>query len=148
MPLPEWFRSEVKSFELPKTLPYKRIASLEIPSRTFTRKFTVTVSDTDLNLHLNQAVFVRFAFDCAWEACNDGFLQGYSGDLCGYEIAEENITYMSEVLLGETVTVHVWEMENDRRIHSVVCKENGKDSCYVNFKFLPDHMSFEVESKL
>ncbi|XP_022110743.1 uncharacterized protein LOC110990185 isoform X2 [Acanthaster planci] len=79
------------------------------PSTCFTQKRTVLPSDTDANNHLNQAVFIRFCFDCAGMAAIEGKLPSFVDDIIYSNTKSVWVLYVHEAEVGEELALSCWE---------------------------------------
>ncbi|XP_038077627.1 uncharacterized protein LOC119745382 isoform X2 [Patiria miniata] len=79
------------------------------PSACFTQKRMVFPGDTDANEHLNQAVFIRFCFDCASGAALEGKLPSFVHDIIFSDAKTVWVRYVREAEVGEELTLSCWE---------------------------------------
>ncbi|XP_071806663.1 uncharacterized protein [Asterias amurensis] len=121
----------------------------ERPAVYFTHKRTVMSGDTDLNLHLNQAVVIRYCLDCCTMAVEDGLLTGFPAGASFDGKAEEVwIRYIKEADAGQEVTVSCWA---DGIIQHVIWVEVKIEDLLVaqcQLKFYPGEQKCMAASKL
>ncbi|XP_022110753.1 uncharacterized protein LOC110990195 [Acanthaster planci] len=94
------------------------------PVRCFSQTRAVMPSDTDSNQHLNQAMFIRFCFDCAGSAALQGKLSAFRNDVLYADAKRLWILYIREARVGEKLTLFCWEDSDlNRTIWVEICLE-------------------------
>lgn len=105
---------------------YKPPAVPEGGKRSFSKYFSISPSDIDLNQHTNNTVYYRLLFDAATEASlKEGLFSLLSGDICGYNVLESKALYLRESGMWDKVKVTVWEdSDSPDTIHCIITKNN------------------------
>ncbi|XP_038079175.1 uncharacterized protein LOC119746354 [Patiria miniata] len=101
----------------------------------FTQTRTVMSSDTDANDHLNEAMFIRFCFDCASSAALDGHLPSFRKDVIYADAKTVWFLYIREARVGEELTLYCWEDRNlSRTLWVEMCQESQViGQCQIQF---------------
>ncbi len=75
-------------------------------------------------------VHYRFAMDAAAEACINGQLKQFSGDLAHYKVSCMFMSFSAQTVPGDQLDIYIWEdMNIDRRLH---CQIQLKDQAVYN----------------
>ncbi|KAK7092327.1 uncharacterized protein [Littorina saxatilis] len=112
---------------LPKAVP-------EVSALAYSYQVRVGASDTDINGHTNQGSYVRYCCDAAQAALKAGVLTPFHRDINRYPLKEQEVLYVGESDMGDTLQVLLWQPP-DRRdfIHFVIRQTGSGDQSSVIF---------------
>ncbi|XP_041374961.1 uncharacterized protein LOC121387812 isoform X2 [Gigantopelta aegis] len=115
----------------------------EIPGVHFCLPFTVLYSDTDRNRHLNQASFVKHAYNCVWKANRIDPFHSFRKDIGEQPLINISILYKGEALEGDQLVCSCWQDKIQlQHIHAVITN-NKRVLAYFKMAF-----DVQAESKL
>ncbi|MBN1388046.1 MAG: hypothetical protein JW965_06330 [Bacteroidales bacterium] len=84
----------------------------------------VRYSDLDINMHVNNVQYVKWAIDT------------YALDfILGNKFNSAEVNYLLESVPGDEITVHASELENNTFEHSVVRINDGRDLCRLKISW-------------
>ena len=89
-----------------------RVQVIPVPVRHFRWRMRVAHSDTDVNQHVNQAMYCRYCTDAAASATHHGHLHYFRGDFYNYRVKQIDVLYQGEAFPDDELDVCVWEDEN------------------------------------
>ena len=120
--LPDWWKNDYKD----KVVENERLVvrPFEKPSDYYKFDLKVLWSDTDGYRHTNYVSYIRFCFDAAMSAVNDGALSAFSGDILDYPVKSMSMAYRSECRAGDILDIACWEKEDTS---NTLCFDISKD---------------------
>ncbi|ELU04800.1 hypothetical protein CAPTEDRAFT_224013 [Capitella teleta] len=116
---------------------FEPFGPLSPPADCFTYKLIVRHDDMDILFHANNAVYTKFAENCAAAATNAGFYRHFRDDICFYLVHKSSVIHVGESFAGDELEVITWQDDVDHNLLYFVTTKNGKDLCYHKFMFFP-----------
>ena len=78
-------------------------------SKIYKKKFKISKSDIDVNLHLRDSTYIDYANKTKWAYFSEnGILYEFQKEKIGPIVFEMNIQYKKEIFLGEEIVVTLW----------------------------------------
>lgn len=114
-------------------LKFEKFDPLVVPDYHFQFRLQVMHDDLDCLFHVNQAVYTRFAENCAAAAVQAGFYTHFKEDICFYLVHKYSVLHVGESFAGDHLDVCTWQDEADDHTVYFVFKREGKDICYLKF---------------
>ncbi len=98
-----------------------KIQGIEKPSYT-SQVFPVKYSDLDINMHVNNANYVKWTVDT------------YPLDfIMNAKLETAEINYLSESVSGDEIAISVSELDENKFLHSVIRKNDNRELCRLRF---------------
>ena len=141
VPFPSWFREKYAAFTKPKNqiLAKEKVAKPE--NGFFSYKMKTAFSDTDTNLHVNQAHYVRYCVDCAETATAAGFYSGIKENFLLYGAKSLTTLYSGESRAGEELIIHTWEDASNPLLLYFQIEKEEKAICFFTIEMYPGYHS-------
>ena len=99
--------------------------SLPAPRKTnLTRKFSVRLSDTDLNRHVNHSRHILWALESVPEE-----------QLSGGVPVKIEVAYKEEIVFGQNITVHTEAGEDGVYLHRLLTEPGGEEAARLRVKW-------------
>jgi acyl-CoA thioesterase FadM len=116
---------------------FEHFGPLSPPKEYFRHKLIVRHDNMDCLFHTNQAVYTRFAENCAAAATQAGFYKHFKDDICFYLVKKSSVVHVGESFAGDELEVATWQDENDHNTVFFLITRAGKDICYERFVYFP-----------
>ena len=100
----------------------------------FSYKMKTAFSDTDSNLHVNQAHFVRYCVDCAETATAAAFYSGIKENFLLYGAKSLTTLYSGESRAGEELIIHTWEDASNPLLLYFQIEKEEKSICFFTIE--------------
>ncbi|XP_070535540.1 uncharacterized protein [Ptychodera flava] len=109
----------------------------DVPSDgAFRYSFQAPHSDTDQNLHINQANFIKYCMDCAILGTQDQAYTLFKGDIGLYHVQSVSMVHLGEAAAGHRLEVISWEQAARPLELYFVIRRDEKDifHCVIRFR--------------
>ena len=133
-PLPDWWVEKYRSW-VPEDGHKLIVSIVETRSDAHKYKLKVAWSNTDGYGHTNYVAYLRFCYDAAMDAIQNGYLERFHGDIDSYETKKTSMSYKKECSAGDDLVVSVWPNEdNPYCLHFSIHKdEDLLYQCKIDF---------------
>ena len=128
---PSWFREKYAAFAKPKNQIQAEEKVAKPEHGFFSYKMKTAFSDTESNLHVNQARYVRYCVDCAETATVAGFYLGIKENFLFYRAKSLTTLYSGESRAGEELIIHTWEDASNPLLLYFQIEKEEKSICFV-----------------
>jgi acyl-CoA thioesterase FadM len=115
--VPDWFKTKYAPYaDEGFTVSYKSPQPPTRNNKVFRFEYKMAPSDTDMNGHVNSAVYIHLCIDAATVGCLEGtWFENLHGDLAVYNCTSMQGVYSKESDMNDVVHVLTWE---DKQIKS------------------------------
>ncbi|OWF49371.1 uncharacterized protein LOC110451909 isoform X2 [Mizuhopecten yessoensis] len=115
VPYPKWFAEKYCSplSYIDNSHIQAKKDMVSFPSNAHRTQLKVRHSDTDFNMHVANAEYLRYCMEAATDASISGYFRHFSRDMCWYPVLELDIIYLAQSRPGEMLDVYTWQDEYD-----------------------------------
>ena len=125
--LPAWVANIQAGLDgLPSNMILNYTPITDIPSNAFKHPYTMLPSDIDINMHVNNATYVRLCMDVATLACHSHHFTYFRNTILDYDTRRTVMHYALETNVEDQVNIFVWQDNIDEMtLHFVVFHEDA-----------------------
>ncbi|CAL1536198.1 unnamed protein product [Lymnaea stagnalis] len=146
--LPDWFKAKYagKGCDAKGLI----IKPFQKPTKTICEQIQVVSSDTDLNHHTSYIAYIGYALDALHatvyrskendeKKTNGVLLHSIDEDVISNGLQYVEVVYLNESLLGQSLDVHLWQVENDKNILFSI-ERDGVPLCQLKLNYFADRL--------
>ena len=121
-----------------RKIPLEKVVPVTKPFNAYVVPVATSYSNLDIQLHVNQAQYLKFATDAGNYVCQKNGFTKLKDDLAKWKVKRITNLFLGENLPNEQIDVHVWEDENNPWMLHFYMEKEGKNVFQAMLEYYSD----------